>query len=93
MSNVETRSAADDEARNAHLFMCLENGHYAVSTDPSGANLPASNCISGWRHVKQFALGVQEALPFAANPEPVIRAIRDTGYYVYGSDLPHGTSQ
>ena len=88
-----SNAATDDETRNAHLFMCLENGHYAVSTDPSGANLPGGSCMSGWRHVKEFALGVQEALPFAANPELVIRAIRDTGYYVYDSDLPHGTSQ
>ena len=86
-------STATDDAQNVHLFICLENGHYAVSTDPSGANIPAGNCLSGWKHVKEFALGVQEALPFAANPEPVIRAIREAGYYVYGSDLPHGTSQ
>ena len=82
-----------NDVRSAHVFMCLEKGHYAVSTDPSGANIPAGSCMSGWRHVQEFILGIQKALPFPASPEPVIRAIRDTGYYVYGSDLPHGTSQ
>ena len=85
--------APTDDAQKAHLFLCLENGHYAVSTDPSGTNIPAGNCMSGWRHVKEIALGIQQALPFATNPEPVLRAIRDTGYYVHSSDTPHGTSQ
>ena len=93
MSNAVTGPAAEDDASEAHLFLCLENGHYAATTDPSGANLPADRCSSGWKHVKAFSLGVREALPFTTNPEPVIRAIRDTGYYVHDSDLPHGTSQ
>ena len=93
MSNAATGPASDDDAQDAHLFLCLENGHYAATTDPSGANLPAARCSSGWKHIKAFSLGVREALPFTTNPEPVIRAIRDTGYYVHDSDLPHGTSQ
>jgi hypothetical protein len=93
MSNFPTAPAADDDALDVHLFLCLENGHYAVSTEPSGANIPAAQCTSGWRHVKKFALGVREALPFPADPEPVVRAIRTTGYHIYDSSLPHGTSQ
>ena len=93
MSDAVAGPAANDEALKAHLFLCLENGHYAVSRDISGANLPAGSCHSGWKHVKAIALGVREALPFPANPEPVVRAIRDIGYYVYDTDLPHGTSQ
>lgn len=46
MSNAATGPAADDDV---HVFLCLENGHYAVSTDPSGANIPAVDCGSGWR--------------------------------------------
>ena len=93
MSNAATGPAADDEPLDAHLFLCLENGHYAVTTDPSGTNIPASACRSGWKHVKAFSLGVREALPITTNPEPVIRAVRDHGYYVHDSDNPHGTSQ
>jgi hypothetical protein len=93
MSNAATGPTPDDDAQEAHLFLCLENGHYAATTDPSGANLPSARCSSGWKHIKAFSLGVREALPFTTNPEPVIRAIRDTGYYVHDSDLPHGTSQ
>lgn len=74
MPNTATGPAADDAALDAHLFLCLENGHYAVSTDPSG-------------------LGVREALPFPADPEPVVRGVRAAGYHIYGSSLPHGTSQ
>ena len=90
MSNA---ASPDDDAQDAHLFLCLENGHYAATTDASGANLPADRCNSGWKYIKAFSLGVREALPFTTNPEPVIRAIRDSGYYVHDSDLPHGTSQ
>ena len=93
MSDAITGPAANDDALKAHFFLCLENGHYAISTDRSGANLPTDRCSSGWRHVKAISLGVREALPFPANPEPVVRAIRDIGYYVYDTDLPHGTSQ
>lgn len=93
MSKDVTGPAADDDALDAHLFLCLENGHYAVSTDPAGANIPAVDCGSGWKYVKQFALGVKEALPFPADPEPVVRAVRATGYHIYNSSLPHGTSQ
>lgn len=93
MSNAKPGPASDDDVEDAHLFLCLENGHYAVSTDPAGANIPAAHCSSGWRHVKTFALGVRDALPFPADPEPVLRSVRATGYYVYDSSLPHGTSQ
>ena len=93
MANATPEPASDDDAEDVHLFLCLDNGHYAVSTDPAGANIPPAHCSSGWRHVKTFALGVREALPFPADPEPVLRSVRVTGYYVYDSSLPHGTSQ
>ena len=93
MSKAVTGSAIDDDVLDAHLFLCLENGHYSVSTDPSGANIPAAGCGSGWRYVKKFALGVRDAMPFPADPEPVVRAVHAIGYWVYDSSLPHGTSQ
>ena len=43
--------------------------------------------------VDACAKGFAESRDIRTNPEPVIRAIRDTGYYVHDSDLPHGTSQ
>ena len=92
MSKAAIGPAGGDDAF-AHVFLCLENGHYAVSTDSSGANLPADDCSSGWKYVKQIALGVREALPFPADPEPVVREVRATGYHIYHSSLPHGTSQ
>jgi len=92
MSNTVTGPAADDDALDVHLFLCLENGHYAVSIDPSGANIPV-DCRSGWKYVEEFALGVREALPFPADPEPVVRAVLATGYHICDSSLPHGTSQ
>ena len=86
--------AQDDDTVPAHLFLCLENGHYGVSSDASGKNLPTEACLSGWRYVKTFKLGVREALPFQANPEPVLRALRSEGYYIQlPNSPPHGTSQ
>lgn len=86
--------AADDDTQVVHLFLCLENGHYAISLDPTGSNLPRDGCDAGWRYVKPFALGIKEGLPIRADPEPVIRAIRATGYCVPDRPwLPHGTSQ
>ena len=93
MPNAPTGHPIDDDAIEVHLFLCLANGHYAVTTDLAGTNLPTASCPSGWRHINTIALGAREALPFSANPEPAIRAIRETGFYVFDSALPHGTSQ
>ena len=81
------------EALTVHLFACVSTGHFAVSTESYGTNLPLDNCLAGWIHDREFALGVREVLPFGHNPEPVIREIRDAGYYILGSITPHGTSQ
>ena len=93
MLNAPIGPAFDDDAIEVHLFLCLENGYYAVSTDLAGTNLPAASCPSGWRHIDTIALGAREELPFPANPEPTMRAIRETRFYVFDSPLPHGTSQ
>ena len=78
----------------AHLFLCLENGHYAVSNDPRGANLPQAACLSGWKYIRAIEPDVNAPLPFAANPEPILRALRDNGYWVAGeTGETHGTSQ
>ena len=89
----EPASEADAE-KPAYLFRCLESGHYAISTDPAGENLPGEICISGWRFMKSLSLEVQQPLPLNINPEPVIRALADRGYYLLAADgQPHGTSQ
>jgi hypothetical protein len=86
--------AADQDAREAYLFLCLGNGHYAVTCDRSGSNLPRASCLEGWKFVREFPLGVREPLPIDGDPEPVLRSLRDTGYYIWPSGLlPHGTSQ
>ena len=86
--------AGDDDATPVHLFLCIENGHYAVSHDPSGNNLPRDACLAGWRHVKVLALGVREPLPIAGDPEPVLRGLLDAGYYILpAGSQPHGTGQ
>lgn len=93
MPNAPTGPPIDDDAIEVHLFLCLANGHYAVTTDLAGTNLPTASCPSGWRHINTIALGAREALPFSANPEPAIRAISETGFYVFDFALPHRTSQ
>jgi len=80
--------AADLDASKAYLFLCIENGHYGVSNNVDGRNLPLDNCKFGWELIGEFALGVKEALPLAADPEPVLAALRADGFYV----VPAGRS-
>ena len=84
----------DSAARPAHLFLCLENGHYAVSVDAEGANLPTEGCLSGWQFIRTFRLGVQHPGPMNVDPEAIIRGLVDRGYHLLvGDGRPHGTSQ
>ena len=86
--------AREEDGLQAHLFLCLENGHYAVSREADGANLPLKECRGGWRFIRSFHLSVREPLPVQGDPEPVIRALRDAGYYLpLRAPLPHGSSQ
>jgi hypothetical protein len=81
-------------AMRAHLFLCIDNGRYALSNDGDGANLPKAECVGGWRFVRALDVEVERPLPLAANPEPILRALADVGYYLLGTDdIPHGTSQ
>ena len=89
MPDAQTGPAFNDGAIEVHLFLCLENSHYAVTTDLAGTNLPTSSCPCTSNTI---ALGAREALPFSANPEPAIRAVQQTGFYVFVSALPHGTA-
>ena len=42
--------------KHAYLLICLDNGHYAVSTDQQGSNIPRGECIGGWRYVREYSL-------------------------------------
>ena len=78
----------------AHLFLCIDNGHYAFSRETNGENLPIDECAGGWRFIRSLDVEADKPLPISAAPEPIIRALSDVGYYIFGSDAaPHGTSQ
>lgn len=79
---------ADTESRRAYLFQCDDNGLYGVSLDPSGANLPRNTCPEGWRFKLAFALGVQDPVPASISPEPILRGIRNVGYYIWREGAP-----
>lgn len=68
----------------------------AVGLEPSGASLPLDVCSGEWRMVREFKLSVQEPVPAAISPEPVIRGIRADGYFVWNAGNVNkavGTSQ
>jgi hypothetical protein len=77
----------------AHLFLCVDNGHYAFTREDDGGNLPIKECAGGWHFIRSLDIEVDRPLPLSAAPEPIIRALSDDGYYIFGSDAPHGTSQ
>jgi hypothetical protein len=83
----------DAEVVQAYLFRCEDNGLYAVSLDPSGSNLPRNACAEGWHLERAFPLGVQDPVPAAIPPEPILRGLRNTGYYVWREGTPYGTTQ
>ena len=85
--------AGDVDARPAHLFRYGDL--FAVSLDPTGANIPRDGCYDGWKYVSELQLGVHEVMPVAMNPEPILRGIRAHGYYVWSasSGSPTGTTQ
>jgi hypothetical protein len=86
-------SYENTEAVEAYLFQCDDSGLYAVSLDASGRNLPRNACAEGWCFRAAFALGVRDAVPASIPPEPILRGIRDLGYYIWREGRPHGTSQ
>jgi hypothetical protein len=88
--------ASDDDASVAHLFECGCEPILAVTCDRSGANLPASSCVEGWRFKATFSLGVHEPMPLPISPEPILRGIKSDGYYMWRNGPvrnPSGTSQ
>ena len=83
-------------ARNAFFFQCGDEQLFAVSLNKTGANIPRGPCTQGWVLREEFLLGVQESVPAAISPEPVLRGITAKGYYMWRSgyaNKPKGTSQ
>ena len=84
------------DAWSAYLFQCGTEQFFAVTLDKTGANLPRSSCTQGWLLRQEFQLGVQEPVPAAISPKPILRGITAKGYYIWrggNANEPKGTSQ
>jgi hypothetical protein len=74
----------DDRATlEAYLFACACEPLFAITRDPDGTNLPSPSCPAGWRLHSEFALGTGRAMPHGIDPEPVLRGLRGSGYYIW----------
>ncbi len=85
--------ALSDDSRKAYLF-CREGTNWlAVTLEPAGGLLPREE--GPWTLKQEFWLGVHEALPFEADPEPILRGLKARGYFTWraGHTYPFGTSQ
>jgi hypothetical protein len=71
------------DAQTAYLFQCGDEELFAVSPHKGGTNIPRSSCTQGWHLRQEFQLGMQDPVPVAINPQPVLRSIVDKGYYIW----------
>ena len=72
-----------ETTRTAYLFQCAGEDLYAVSHDVTGRNIPRSSCTQGWLLCEEFQLGLRAPVPAPILPEPILKGILDTGYYVW----------
>jgi hypothetical protein len=72
-----------DETRTAYLFQCRCEDLFAVSHDITGRNIPRTSCTDGWYLTQKFELGVHAEVPAPIMPEPIIRGIENTGYFIW----------
>jgi len=79
----ESEASMMSETRTAYLFHCRCDDLHAVSHDITGRNIPRTTCTEGWQLVKEFELGVNENVPASIMPEPIMRGIRNVGYYIW----------
>lgn len=66
--------------RPAFHFRCA--GWDGITLDSSGANLPEVDATAHWTLQRYITLGVQD-VGVGLNPEPVIQAIADHGFYIW----------
>lgn len=94
MATIDTH-AVGFETTTAYLFECDDEALFAVSREPDGRNIPVTLCAEGWRLKLKFVLGVQLPIPFASDPEPILRGLAARGYYMWrvGGSNTKGTSQ
>jgi hypothetical protein len=71
------------QSNTAYLFQCPSKDLAAVSHDITGANIPRTSCAEGWLLRRKFQLGVREDVPAPIMPEPIIRGIRELGFYIW----------
>ena len=71
------------DARTVYVFQCGNEDLFSVSPDKAGAHIPRSTCTQGWLFRHAFQLGTQDPVPASIEPEPIIRAINDKGYYIW----------
>ena len=60
----------------AYLLICLDNGHYAISTEQLGSKIPSRECNAGWRYVRQYPLDDPPA------SDALLEELRTSGYYL-----------
>lgn len=87
--------ATDTQVLTAYLFHCTAGAHkHAITLDLTAANLPAATCLTGWVFDGEVRVSAAEPLPFRLAPEPVLRGLRGSGYYVwYSRSAPTATTQ
>lgn len=71
------------DRRTAYLFRCQCDDLFAVTHDITGRNIPRTTCPEGWLLKREFMLGINENVPAPIMPEPIIRGIRNFGYYIW----------
>ena len=71
------------DTRTAYLFRYRSDDLFAVTHDATGRNIPRTTCTGGWLLTRQFELGVDEKVPAPIMPEPIMRGIRNVGYYIW----------
>jgi hypothetical protein len=81
-----------DDATVAYLFQCGDSDFFAVSHDITGANIPREECVGGWSLRGDFLLGVQEPVPVAVDPEPLLRGMVARGFFVWRAGNVNKTS-
>jgi hypothetical protein len=81
-----------DDAREAFLFVSDDERYYGIALEREGSALPSNH---GWKFCQPIWLGVQEALPVAIDPEPVLRGLKASGYFTWSRHRtePFGTAQ